>query len=227
MALSAYVAQSAHVALSADGALSAPPTGANHWHFTECHRLRVARGCFTPTKVRSAKHPHTTQALPTRTSRLVWGHVCIPKGIIIKKVKFPDYLILRKVSQGNGALGRRIYGRVIEYTDKAKHGTKALMCRILVYYSVISYSIGSAIFPQSLLILLSLWLRRFVKYSEGRCSEKWSYTLGIYQTIRKCHRKATDKSLSSRKSCNPLRRAKYILRIRSLLRSMVSHSEDW
>ena len=48
MALSAYVAQSAHVALSADGALSAPPTGANHWHFTECHRLRVARGCFTP-----------------------------------------------------------------------------------------------------------------------------------------------------------------------------------
>ena len=144
MALSAYVAQSAHVALSADGALSAPPTGANHWHFTECHRLRVARGCFTPTKVRSAKHPHTTQALPTRTSRLVWGHVCIPKGIIIKKVKFPDYLILRKVSQGNGALGRRIYGRVIEYTDKAKHGTKALMCRILVYYSVINSSIGSA-----------------------------------------------------------------------------------
>ena len=30
------------------GAMIATPADANHWHSTECHRLRVARGCFTP-----------------------------------------------------------------------------------------------------------------------------------------------------------------------------------
>ena len=94
MALSADVALIAHVALSADVALIATPADANHWHSTECHRLRVARGCFTPTEVRSAKHPHTTLALPTRTCRLVSEHVCILKGIIINQVNLTYILIL-------------------------------------------------------------------------------------------------------------------------------------